>query len=220
MPGADAETFAAVLAAARGVLEAGLTTGTSGNVSARLADGTVVITPSSVPYQDLAVGDLAVLSPDGSQLAGPRPASSERLLHLACYRAFPEVGAVLHSHPRHATMFACARQPVPPVIDEALVYVGGEVPVADYAVSGSAEVGSNAVAVLGGVGSALLASHGLVTVADTPGAALHQAAIVEHCAHVALGVRLLGGPVPIPAEAAASLGQVYAYLRHASDPAS
>jgi len=195
------------------MLESGLTSGTSGNASARIDDGHIVITPSSVAYQEMTADDLVVLDLDGEQLDGQRPPSSEKLLHLACYRAFPEVGAVLHSHPRYATMFACARQPVPPVIDEAVVSVGGEVPVADYAMSGSAEVGSNAVAVLGQVGSALLASHGLVTVAASPGKALHQAGIVEHCAHVAWGTQVLGGHAPLPVRTVRDLGSVYRYLR-------
>lgn len=205
--------FAAVLAAARGMLELGLAKGTSGNVSARLGDGHIVITPASVPYQDMTIDDLAVLTPAGQQVAGVRAPSSERLLHLACYAAFCEVGAVLHSHPVHATMFACARQPVPPLVDEAAAYVGGEVPVAAYAMSGTADVGTNAVAVLGAVGSALLASHGLVTVAASPGEALHQACVVEHCAQVAWGVRALGGHVPLPPEALRSFAEAYRSAR-------
>jgi L-fuculose-phosphate aldolase len=200
---------AAVLAAAAGMLESGLTAGTSGNVSARLEDGHILITPSSMPYRDMTLRDLVVLDLDGSVVDGPRVPSSEKLLHLACYRAFDEVGAVLHSHPPHATMFACARRPVPPVIDEAVLFIGGEVPVADYAMSGSAEVGANAVRVLRGVGSALLANHGLVTVAATPDQALHQAGVVEHCAHVAWGVRALGGHVPLPGQTLRELGYAY-----------
>jgi L-fuculose-phosphate aldolase len=207
------EVFAAVLAAAKGMLETGITAGTSGNVSARLDDGHIVITPSSVPYPQMTTADLAVLDLEGKQVGGPAPPSSETQLHLACYRAFAEIGSVLHSHPQHATMFACARKPVPPVIDEAVVFVGGAVPVADYAMSGSAQVGANAVRVLRGVGSALLANHGLVTVAATPEKALHQAGVVEHCARVAWGVQALGGYVPLPERTLEELGEVYRYLR-------
>ena len=205
----------AVLAAAKGMLAQGLTKGTSGNVSARLADGHIVITPASVPYPQMTIEDLAVLTSDGEHVAGPRAPSSEKLLHLACYTAFDEVGAVLHSHPPYATMFACARQPVPPVIDEAVLFVGGEVPVAEYAISGSPGVGANAAAVLSRVGSALLANHGLVTVAATPAAVLHQAGVVEHTAHVAWGTRALGGHVPLPVPALTALAGVYLGIRGA-----
>jgi len=198
-----------VLAAARGMITTGLTAGTSGNVSARLDDGRIVITPTSMPYDQMTIDDLVLLSAEGEQLAGSRAPSSERLLHLACYRAFGEVGSVLHSHPAWATMFACAGQPVPPVIDEAVLFVGGEVKVAEYAMSGTAEVGTHAVRALGEAGSALLANHGLVTVAASPEAALRQAGVVEHCARVAWGVRALGGYVPLPDQTLRQFAAVY-----------
>ncbi len=213
----EKEARAAVLAAAKGMLDHRLTSGTSGNVSARLAGGMVVITPSGVPYQDMGPADLVVITMAGEPVSpgtvspgtGGLVPSSEHQLHTACYRAFPEIGAVLHSHPPYASMFAAARQPVPAVIDEAVIFLGGEIPVAPYAISGSAGVGANAVAMLATRASALIASHGLVTVAATPAQALHQAVVSEHCAQVAWGARALGGHVPLPAETLATFGEAY-----------
>lgn len=213
MPESDEETLASVLSVAKGMLASALTSGTSGNVSARLAGGSIAITPSSVHYPDMTIDDLVLLDLDGRQLGGRRSPSSETRLHLACYRAYAETGAVLHSHPRYATMFACARQPVPALIDEAVVYIGGDVPVAPYAMSGTDELGSHAVAALAHVGSALLASHGVVTIAGTPQQALVQATAVETCAAVAWGARALGGHVPLPASTVRDLGEVYRCLR-------
>ncbi len=198
---AENEARAAVLAAAKGMLERGLTSGTSGNVSARLAGGIIVITPSGRPYQDMGPRDLVVITMAGEPVSpggGGLAPSSEYQLHTACYQAFAEIGAVLHSHPPYASMFAAARTPVPAVIDEAVIFLGGEIPVAPYAISGSAQVGTNAVTVLADRASALLASHGLVTVADTPAQALHRTVVSEHCAQVAWGTRALGGHVPRP----------------------
>ena len=176
----EKEARAAVLAAAKGMLGHRLTSGTSGNVSARLDGGTLVITPSGVPYQDMGPGDLVVITMAGEPVSpgavspgatspGPRGLvpSSEYQLHTACYQAFPEIGAVLHSHPPYASMFAAAREPVPAVIDEAVIFLGGDIPAAPYAISGSAGVGANAVAMLAARASALLANHGLVTIAAT-----------------------------------------------------
>jgi L-fuculose-phosphate aldolase len=81
--------------------------------------------------------------------------------------------------------------------------------VAPYAISGSAQVGANAVTVLADRASALLASHGLVTVADTPAQALHRAVVSEHCAQVAWGTRALGGHVPLPAATVETFGAAY-----------
>jgi L-fuculose-phosphate aldolase len=213
------EARAAVLAAARGMLERGLTSGTSGNVSARLDSETLVITPSGLPYQDMGLADLVMITMAGEPVtpgAGGLAPSSEYQLHTACYQAFPEIGAVLHSHPPYASMFAAARQPVPAVIDEAVIFLGGDIPVASYAISGSAGVGANAVAVLATRASALLASHGLVTVAATPAQALHEAVVSEHCALVAWGTRALGGHVPLPAATLETFGEAYRRTRGGS----
>ena len=212
----EAAARAAVLAAAQGMLTHGLSSGTSGNVSARLGAGHIVITPSQVPYPELGPADLLVLTLDG-ELAGPAAAgrvpSSESQLHCACYQAFPEIGAVLHSHPPFATMFAAARQPVPAVVDEAVLFLGGDIPVARYAPSGSAQVGHNAVRVLADRASALLASHGMVTIAASPAEALHAAVVTEHCAQVAWGARALGGHATLPTSTVQAFGTAYRRAR-------
>jgi L-fuculose-phosphate aldolase len=187
-----------VLKAAKDMLSKGLTAGTSGNVSGRLADDKVVITPSSLSYEDMTLKDLVVLDMDGKVVEGERSASSEKGVHLACYRKYDEIGSVIHSHPMYATMFACARIPIPAVVDEFTVYVGGEVPVCDYAMSGTDELGANAAAMLDDVGTALLANHGMVTIGANPDRTLHQAGVVERAAQVIWGVKLFGGAVPLP----------------------
>lgn len=178
-----------VLAAARELLALGLTTGTAGNVSARTPDG-IVITRSG------AATDTATLSLDGDLLDGADP-SSERALHLAVYRAYPEVGAVVHAHPVYATAFACARRAIPAAVDEFVLYVGGEVRCADYAFSGTEALAANAVAALAGRRAVLLASHGLVTTGTTPRDALHVATVVERAAHSLWAAQALGGAVPL-----------------------
>ena len=182
----------AVLAAARDLLALDLTAGNAGNVSARLADGTVVITAAG-PKDDTVLLDLS-----GAVVSGTREPSTERALHLAVYRAHPDVRAVVHAHPVHATMFACARRPIPAAVDEFALYVGGDVPCAPYAPSGTEELAANAAALLGDRRAVLLASHGLVTVGSTPADAVHVALVVERGAHVLWGAAALGGAVPLP----------------------
>lgn len=81
-----------VLTAARDLHRLHLVEGTAGNVSARLPDETICVTPSGLPYDEMTVEDLAVVDVAGAVVGGERPPSSELALHLACYRAFPEVG--------------------------------------------------------------------------------------------------------------------------------
>jgi len=205
----------AVLAAAKDMLRRGLVEGTAGNISARREDGNLVITPSSVDYQDMALDDLVLVDPEGAVLAAKdgRGPSTEMQLHLACYRAFDDIGSVIHSHPVWATMFAVAHQPIPACIDEFAVYCGGDIRCADYAASGTPDVGHNAVKALEGRAAALIANHGLVAVGPRPDKVLHVTALVERTAQIAWGARALGGPVPVPDEVNKNFAGVYTYLR-------
>ena len=209
----DAEQ--AVLDAAKAMRRKGLVEGTAGNLSARRPDGSIVITPSSVDYEDMALEDLVVIDIEGEVLScrEGRAPSSEKALHLACYKAFDDVGAVIHSHPVHATMFAVARRPIPACIDEFAIYVGGDVRVAEYAPSGTDDVGSAAVDALQDRGAALLANHGMVAVGPSPMKALHVTALVERSARIVWGALHLGAIHPLPDETNARFASIYAYLR-------
>lgn len=204
-----------VLQAAKQMLRKGLVEGTSGNISARQADGTIVCTPSSVDYEAMTLEDLVVVSPDGRVISGApgRSPTSELALHLACYEAFDDVGSVIHAHPVWVTMFACAQKPVPACVDEFSMYVGGEARCAEYAMSGSAEVGTNAVKALEGRGAALIANHGMVAVGPSPAKALHIVALVERTAQIAWGAAALGGIVQVPQKVIDDFAGVYQLMR-------
>jgi L-fuculose-phosphate aldolase len=205
----------AVLAAAKEMLRRNLVEGTAGNISARREDGTIVITPSSVDYADMTLEDLVVVDLDGSTLeaADGRSASSEKLLHLACYKGFDDIGSVIHSHPVYATMFAITHQDIPSCIDEFSIYVGGHVRCTNYAASGTADVGAEAVEALQGRGAALIANHGMVAVGPNPDKALHITALVERSAQIVAGARSIGTVVPLPEKVDAGFASIYEYLR-------
>jgi len=202
-----------VLAAAKDMLRLNLTAGTSGNVSARLDDQHVVITPSSIDYETMTLDDLVVLDMEGNVVEGTKAPSSEKLVHLANYRRYPEVGSVVHAHPLYASMFAVARLPIPAVIDEFAVFVGGDVPVAEYAMTGTPELGENIADCLATVGSALLANHGTVTVSGSAAQAIHQLGVVERAAQIVWGARALGNVAELPASTNETLGGYYRMLR-------
>lgn len=205
----------AVLTAAKDMLRRGLVEGTAGNISARRVDGNLVITPSSVDYRDMTLDDLVLVDPDGGVLHARdgRAPSTEMKLHLACFKAFDDIGSVIHSHPVWATMFAIAHQSIPACIDEFAVYCGGDIRCTEYAASGTPEVGQNAVKALEGRAAALIANHGLVAVGPRPSRALHVTALVERTAQIVWGARALGGPVPIPEDVNAGFAGIYSYLR-------
>jgi L-fuculose-phosphate aldolase len=215
MPRYVEDAPAAVLATAKEMAAKGLVEGTAGNISARQADGNVCITPSSIDYREMELEDLVVVDMESKLVAGERSPSSELLLHLAVYNAFDDVGSVIHSHPVYATMFAVARQPIPSCIDEFTIYVGGDVRVTDYAMSGRADVGLNAVKALEGRGAALLANHGMVAVAQSPAKALHITALVERSAYIVWGARQLGDIHSLPEGVDRKFAGVYEFMRQA-----
>lgn len=202
-----------VLAAAKELLEKGLVEGTAGNISARQEDGTICITPSSLDYREMTLEDLVVISPAGEVVSGTRPPSSEKLLHLACLAAYEDIATVIHSHAVHASMFAVAQQPLPACIDEFSVYVGGDVRCTEYAMSGTDELGEQAVKALEGRGAALIANHGMVAVAPTVKKAMHITALVERSAKIIWGARQLGAVHHLPEKVDANFASVYQYLR-------
>lgn len=203
-----------VLAAAKDMLRQGLTAGTSGNVSGRLEDGHFVITPSSIPYDDMTLKDLVVIDAAGEVVEGTLRPSSERAVHLACYHEYGEIQSVIHAHPVYASMFACAHEEIPAVIDEFAVYVGGDVPCTEYAMSGTPDLAASAAECVRTVGTALLANHGTVTVSDSPAKALHQLGVVERAAQIVWGARLLGPVQALPKETNELLTSYYTHLRH------
>jgi L-fuculose-phosphate aldolase len=202
-----------VLAAAKTMYARGLVEGTAGNVSGRVDDGTVVVTPSSLSYEAMTLEDLVVVDLDGQVVAGTRSATSEKGVHLATLAAYPEVGAVVHCHAIHASMFAVAHRPIPAAIDEFVVYIGGDVPIGDYQPSGSESLSAEVARHLADRSAMLMANHGLVTIGKSVDDALHSAMVVEHNAKIMWGAQQLGGIVGLPHRTIRDFTGVYIYVR-------
>jgi L-fuculose-phosphate aldolase len=194
---------AEIVRVARLLRTRGLAIGTSGNVGARLDDGRLAITPSSMDYDVMTPEDVVIVEPDGSPSAGRRRPSSELPpLHLALFAARPDVGAIVHTHSPFATTFAAVRREVPPVhyVLAPLVAPGHDaLRVADYATFGSEELARNAVAALGTDNACLLANHGAIAVARTLATAFSRAERVEELAMIAWRAEQIGGAARLSA---------------------
>lgn len=210
------EAARAVLETAQAMYAKGLVEGTAGNVSGRVGDGTFCLTPSSLGYEAMRASDLIYVDAGGDVVAGDGHPSSEKALHLTCYRQWSEVGGVVHCHPLYASMFAVARQTVPAAIEEVVIYIGGDVEVCDYHLTGSDELGEAVAAALGRRSAVLMANHGLVTVGRDPADALHAALVVERTAHIVWGARLLGTPGSVPDKVNQDFAGVYRWVRESS----
>ena len=172
----------------------GLNQGTSGNLSVRIEEG-ILVTPSSLPYEQMEVGDLVALDLSGQPLKEKqRRPSSEWRLHadvLSCRR---ESMAVLHCHPIHATALACHDRGIPAFHYMVAVAGGDEIRCAPYATFGTKELSDNVVNALAQRNACLLARHGMVTLGKDLESALRVAVEVETLARMYLQALQLGEP--------------------------
>lgn len=159
--------------------------GTSGNLSCcdRNA-GEMYITPSSIPYETMAAGDIVRMTLDGEILDGEKKPSSEWRMHAEIYRRKLEVSAVIHTHSPYATSFAVNHQKLPVILIEMVPFLGGDVEVADFAIPGTVEVGIEAAKKLEGRYACLMANHGVLAVGRDLEQAHIRAVYVEDAAKI------------------------------------
>jgi L-fuculose-phosphate aldolase len=207
------ETKAQVLWVAKEMLRINLVQGTAGNLGARLPDGNAVLTPSSLDYTEMTLDDLVVCDLDGNVLEGTRSPTTEKALHLTALREHDNIDATMHCHAKFATMFALTRTPIPAVIEEFDVFVGGDVEVADYCTTGTDELAKEVAGRVGEKAAVLMANHGLFAVGKTPKDALHIASLVERTAEIVWGAQALGTIVPLPEEVGKTFQGYYRFGR-------
>jgi L-fuculose-phosphate aldolase len=207
------ETKDMLLATAKEMLHKGLVEGTAGNLAARLPDGNVVLTPSSLAYETMTLDDLVVCDLEGNVVEGERGPTTEKMLHLACLKAYDDIHAVIHCHAKFCTMFAITHQPIPCVIEEVEAFVGGDVPVANYKFTGSQDLADEVSKWVGDRAAVLMANHGLLTVGKSAKDALKIANLVEITAEMVWGARLLGDLVPLPDKTRQKMAPIYKMLR-------
>lgn len=184
---------------------AGLVVGSAGNVSRRVDTHHVAITPSQVAYDVMTEDDVVIVDlTTGAAVDSPRPPSYELPMHLAVYRSIAHAHAIVHTHAPFVTTLSVLRKPLPPVIDEMLVYFGGPVDVADYAFTGTEAVGINVVRALGDRQGAILANHGNICIGRDLTHALHVAVHMEAAAQVYVQALQIGAPIALPPEAIAA----------------
>lgn len=186
----------------RRLLRSGLTVATWGNISVRDERGRVYITPSGMDYRKIHTSDIVVTDPDGKILRGRRRPSTELALHLAVYRARPEVRAIVHTHPVYSTAFSCVGEDIPLFTDEAAQCLGDVCRTARYALPGTPELAAACAEALGErANCCLLKSHGAVCVGVTPERAFTAARVLETVAQTLLFIRAMGRtPDPISPE--------------------
>ena len=116
----------------RRMYEKGYVAANDGNISVRIGGGKYLCTPTGVSKGALTPEMICVVDDDGNQIGGTWPKTSEVLLHLEIFHELPEINAVVHAHPPHATAFAVAGVELPTcVLPEVEIFIG-RVPLAEY----------------------------------------------------------------------------------------
>lgn len=201
----------AVVEASRDIARKGLVAGSAGNVSMRLGSDRelLAITASGKDYQAITAEDIQVINFEGDPVEGDRMPSVETMMHVAAYRARPDVQAVIHTHSIYASALAVCRLELPPIMDEMVVLLGGTILVTEYAPPGSDELAERAGAALKEKNAALIANHGVVGVGANLRQALAVCEMVERGAQIYVIARTLGKANPLPADVVSTETQLF-----------
>lgn len=177
-----------------------LVVGTWGNISRRIDDSLIAITPSGMDYYSIKQEDITILNMNGEVIDGKRKPSIEYNMHLEIYKNRSEIGAVVHTHSTYCTALAMARKGIPGAAEDLIQITGGDIRVSEYALPGSIELAKNAVKALEGRNAVILANHGALSAGKDLKETLKISLILEKTAKATIYAHLLGGAVELPQE--------------------
>lgn len=177
----------------RRVYNKGFAAANDGNISIRVGENEVLCSPTLICKGFMTPDDLCAVDLDGNQIAGKRKRTSEILLHLAIMKARPDVKAVVHCHPPHATAFAVAREPIPQCILPEIEVFLGEIPMAPYETPGGQKFADTVLPFLKpGTNTIILTNHGTVSFGKDLEDAYWKTEIVDAYCRILLLARQLG----------------------------
>src|SRR5687767_10775006 len=181
----------------RRIWQKGFCAGNEGNHSYRMSENRILCTPTGISKGNLKPDDLCVVDMEGKQVSGTRKRTSEILLHLSIYKARPDVKAVVHSHPPHATAFAVAGVDLPTCVHPEAVALLGTVKTAMYLTPGDNRLGVSHLPYVKDSNTILLQNHGTVTFDVDLEAAYYKLEIVDAYARILLLAKQIGSIRPL-----------------------
>lgn len=192
-PSKEAEYRNTVWKGAKTIFAANLVDFGEGNVSMRVKKrDEMFITPTQNDYATVQPEDVVHLTFEGTQLSKGRPASSEYRLHAAIYQARKKAKCVIHTHSVYACILGAANQKIPVLLEEMLIFLGGEIQVADYGRAGTDAIGEQALKAMGETNGVLMTNHGALVCGKDMQSAVKNAKLVEKLAQIYWGAAQLG----------------------------
>lgn len=200
-----------IVQAGKEIYNLGLVAGTWGNMSRRLEDDRkkFAITPSGMDYRKITERDIITLNLECEKKKGRRIPSTEAPLHAKIYKHRKEVNAIIHTHSIYASAVACARENIPPIVEDMAQIVGGSIETAKYELPGTEELGESALKALKNKKAALLANHGVIALGTDMDEAMKVSEIVEKSAKIYLMAKFLGKPYELSKEEVEKMKEAY-----------
>ncbi|NOY49313.1 MAG: class II aldolase/adducin family protein [Chlorobi bacterium] len=191
------------------LLEKGLVSRTFGNISIRLNDEQMLITPSGRKYDDLRLSDIVAVNIHSGGFTGKIHPSSEYKLHAAIYTNRPEINAIIHTHQQNASTISVARKTLPSILDDQAQLIGEDVRVAEYADSSSDKLVENVVRAIENRMAAMMANHGAICIGRDIEEAFVVSQVLEKAAKAFIEASFIGGAKAIDRNNAIKLHREY-----------
>lgn len=187
-----------IIKVGRELLNLDILTGFEGNISIKLNNNKMVITPSGRKIRELTPDNLVVSDFKGNLLEGEEKPSSGVPMHTMIYNLRPEVSAVIHTHSPFATSFAIAEKEIPNSLEVLKDIVGGTVPVASpYSPVGTHELANNVKNHINNSFAILLKNHGVLAFGKDINHAAQTSWAVEMAAKMVVNAKILGNVTTI-----------------------
>jgi L-fuculose-phosphate aldolase len=191
------------------LLHEGLVSRTWGNISIKVNDSEMLVTPSGKFYEEITPKDMVLVNFKTNEYQSDIKPSSEFKMHSGIYNDRKDVNAIIHTHQMNASTCAAARREVPAVLDDLAQIVGPSVRVAEYALPSTNKIVKATVKALKGRNAALMANHGAVCVGRDLDEAFVVCQVLEKGCKAFIEAEFLGGAKHINKFEAWAMHQVY-----------
>lgn len=206
---AAAKAREAVCDSGKRLLRSGYVSGTWGNISCRIDEDFMAITPSGREYESMTPADIVIVNIHDLGYRGELKPSGEMGLHAEIYKHRSDINTVMHTHSQNASTVAASRREVPPILDDMAQIIGPSLRVADYALPGTKKIISCTMKALAGRNAVLLANHGAVCIGRDMEEAFVTCEIMEKSCRAFIESQFLGGSIPINGVEAWVMHQFY-----------
>ncbi len=181
----------------RRLYQKGLTTCSGGNISLKISDDLILITPSRLDKGMIEASQIALIGMDGRNHTPSLTMSMETHMHLAIYRSRADVKGIIHAHPVFSTSFAASQREININLTGESRFILGKLTRADYALMGSSDLAKCVAGALECSNVALMQNHGVITVGKTLFEAFDRIEVLETAARMTLITNILGNSTPL-----------------------